>query len=258
MYDLPFLHVQGNYALQAANSSGKERDSETGLDYFGARYYGSNIGRFLSPDEFSGGPVDAFGGDPTLPGPLPYADITNPQSLNKYSYTYNNPLRYTDPDGHCVWDLCIGEGYAVYVVGAAVVTTGAVLWTYRDQIKEGVKGLGNAISNTFNSDEGNKNTPPPPPGTSQTQTNTAPGGPNDSNNKNDKNDKKAEKADKQSEPGTKKDTSLQGRQDQLKDIERAQRNQQKTQKPIDSIEKSKQNLTNSLKKIKKLEDAEHQ
>ena len=80
--------------------TGKERDSETGLDYFGARYYGSTIGRFLSPDEFPGGPVSAFGGDPAPPGPLPYADIANPQSLNKYSYTYNNPLNMVDPDGH--------------------------------------------------------------------------------------------------------------------------------------------------------------
>lgn len=36
------------------------------------------------------------------PGPLPYALITNPQSLNKYAYTFNNPLRYTDPNGHCL------------------------------------------------------------------------------------------------------------------------------------------------------------
>jgi RHS repeat-associated protein len=95
--------------------TGKERDSETGLDYFGARYYGSNMGRFLSPDEFAGGPVDVNGGDPAPPGPLPYADITNPQSLNKYSYTYNNPLRYTDPDGHCPW--CLGA--AIGAVGGA-------------------------------------------------------------------------------------------------------------------------------------------
>jgi RHS repeat-associated protein len=88
--------------------TGKERDSETGLDYFGARYYGSTMGRFLSPDEFAGGPVDVFGGEPTPPGPLPYADITIPQSLNKYSYTYNNPLRYTDPDGHDIWDTLLG------------------------------------------------------------------------------------------------------------------------------------------------------
>jgi RHS repeat-associated protein len=88
--------------------TGKERDPESGLDYFGARYYASAQGRFLSPDEFTGGPVDAFSSsDPLPPGPLPYADITNPQSLNKYTYTYNNPMKYTDPDGHAVetlWD----------------------------------------------------------------------------------------------------------------------------------------------------------
>jgi len=34
-------------------------------------------------------------------GPLPYADITDPQTLNKYVYVRNNPLRFVDPDGHC-------------------------------------------------------------------------------------------------------------------------------------------------------------
>ncbi|HEV8370417.1 MAG TPA: RHS repeat-associated core domain-containing protein [Pyrinomonadaceae bacterium] len=34
----------------------KERDNETGLDYFLARYYSSAMGRFTSPDEFTGGP----------------------------------------------------------------------------------------------------------------------------------------------------------------------------------------------------------
>ncbi|MCI0403172.1 MAG: hypothetical protein L0212_06570, partial [Acidobacteria bacterium] len=93
--------------------TGKERDPESGLDYFIARHYSSNLGRFLQPDEFSGGPVDAFSSsDPLPPGPLPYADITNPQSLNKYSYTYNNPLRYTDPNGHDAWDFLLGAANA--------------------------------------------------------------------------------------------------------------------------------------------------
>ena len=93
--------------------TGKERDPESGLDYFGARYYSSALGRFLQPDEFAGGPVDAFSSDDPAPsGPLPYADIVNPQSLNKYSYVYNNPLRYTDPNGHDTLDYVFGAVHA--------------------------------------------------------------------------------------------------------------------------------------------------
>jgi len=61
----------------------KEHDPESGNDYFGARYYSSSMGRFMSPD----------------PSGLDYADITNPQSLNLYSYVANNPMVYIDPSG---------------------------------------------------------------------------------------------------------------------------------------------------------------
>jgi len=68
--------------------TGKERDTESGNDYFGARYYASSMGRFMSPDP------ENFG-----------ANIMNPQSWNMYSYAMNNPLINVDPDGReCVWD----------------------------------------------------------------------------------------------------------------------------------------------------------
>jgi len=60
--------------------TGKERDSESGLDNFGRRYYPSAQGRFSSTD----------------PGPYMWAD---PQTLNRYAYTRNNPLKYVDPTG---------------------------------------------------------------------------------------------------------------------------------------------------------------
>ncbi len=68
--------------------TGKERDAESGLDYFGARYYGSSMGRFSSPD----------------PSGLVFADPTNPQSFNLYGYVQNNPLINIDPNGlDCIY-----------------------------------------------------------------------------------------------------------------------------------------------------------
>ncbi len=75
--------------------TGKERDTESGNDYFGARYYASSLGRFLSPD----------------PSGLVYADQKNPQSLNLYAYVMNNPLIYVDPRGlDCVYFNDAGNG----------------------------------------------------------------------------------------------------------------------------------------------------
>src|SRR5262249_7326226 len=79
-----------------------ERDNETGLDYAQARYFSNIQGRFTSPDEFKGGPRELFvlGSGDSEKQALPYAEIAAPQSLNKYQFCYNNPLRYIDPDGH--------------------------------------------------------------------------------------------------------------------------------------------------------------
>jgi RHS repeat-associated protein len=70
--------------LTGIHFTGKERDTESGLDYFGARYYGSSMGRFLSPD-------------PTF---LNIRKVFNPQRWNLYSYGLNNPQTNVDPDGN--------------------------------------------------------------------------------------------------------------------------------------------------------------
>lgn len=79
--------------------TGKQRDSESGLDYFEARYYSSAFGRFVSADYFEGNPVDLINSYEKSSA-LPYATLLNPQSLNLYIYVQNNPLSQIDPDGH--------------------------------------------------------------------------------------------------------------------------------------------------------------
>jgi RHS repeat-associated protein len=66
--------------------TGQERDSESGLDNFGARYDSSSMGRFMSPD-------------PLLNSGRPW----EPQSWNRYAYALNNPLNIIDPTG--LYDL---------------------------------------------------------------------------------------------------------------------------------------------------------
>ena len=60
--------------------TGKERDSESGLDNFGARYFTSNIGRFMTPDWAARATA------------VPYAVYGDPQSLNLYGYVRNDPV----------------------------------------------------------------------------------------------------------------------------------------------------------------------
>jgi RHS repeat-associated protein len=61
----------------------KERDTETGLDYFGARYYSNSQGRFTSSDPIA----------------LNSERLQNPQLINLYTYAGNNPLKFVDPNG---------------------------------------------------------------------------------------------------------------------------------------------------------------
>jgi RHS repeat-associated protein len=90
---LPFGEQIAVGACTTHKFTGKERDSESGLDNFSARYNSSQYGRFVTPDWSA------------RPTPVPFADLANPQSLNLYSYVANNPLNRTDPLGHNWFDI---------------------------------------------------------------------------------------------------------------------------------------------------------
>jgi len=85
--------------------------------YYGARYYDATLGRFVSAD--------------TL---VPSAG--NPQSLNRYAYVLNNPVRYTDPSGHCPICLFVLAAYGGVRFGYEFATTRVPEWDQerRDQI----------------------------------------------------------------------------------------------------------------------------
>jgi RHS repeat-associated protein len=75
--------------------TGQIEDAGIGLYFYGSRFYDPAVGRFLQPDTI-------------VPG------AGNPQNLNRFSYTLNNPIKYNDPSGHCPW--CV----VTAAIGAAV------------------------------------------------------------------------------------------------------------------------------------------
>jgi len=87
--------VTQNLTNQHYKFEGKERDPETGLDNFVARFSNSNMGRFMSPDWSDES------------DPVPYSELSNPQTLNLYAFAQNNPESTPDLDGHFTtppWD----------------------------------------------------------------------------------------------------------------------------------------------------------
>lgn len=71
---------------------GKEKDTETGFSYFGARYEDAKTGRFIA--------VDPVGAVDEKTSKTNEKMLLNPQRLNSYAYGVNNPYRYVDQDGH--------------------------------------------------------------------------------------------------------------------------------------------------------------
>ena len=74
--------------------TGQQLDSDSGLYYYGGRYYGAELGRFISPDPF-------------------VQDPDSSQNLNRYSYVINNPQYYIDPTGYSHR----GDGYEIFCGG---------------------------------------------------------------------------------------------------------------------------------------------
>jgi RHS repeat-associated protein len=141
-----------------SRSSGKERDQETGLDYFGARYYSGAQGRWTSPDE-------------------PFEDqfVNNPQSWNLYSYVRNNPIARIDSQGRGGLEAVANSAEEFFeqsppmirpyilpavgvLVGAAWVSTHwddikAALSNYRDPQEQWDQSLASHFHPTFYSQE---------------------------------------------------------------------------------------------------------
>jgi RHS repeat-associated protein len=143
--------------------NGKERGEATegGLDYFGARYYSSVLGRWMTPDWSE------------APSAVPYAKLADPQSLNLYSYVSDDPLSHTDVDGHfqthaattassCPQapnggngDACAVDDRAKEIADAAQQQDGSMHWAVNDwNISNGqLFRTGSDKCNEFVSDE---------------------------------------------------------------------------------------------------------
>ncbi len=87
--------------------AGKRLDPETGLVYFGKRYYSPAIGRWLTTD------------------PAGTRDSTN-----LYQYLFNNPFQYCDPDGQCVFLIAIPIGEIILGTATAEAIIGAVVGAF--------------------------------------------------------------------------------------------------------------------------------
>ena len=123
---------------QPLRFTGKERDAETGLDYFGARYYGSKIGRFTTVD-----PVYTW-----------RENLVDPQRWDRYAYARNNPLKYTDPDGRAINLVAggigagiggvagfVGSAWAQHAQGGAFVLQNAWAAAAGGAVSGGLAGL---------------------------------------------------------------------------------------------------------------------
>ncbi len=96
--------VGGGMRVAAYQYTGKENDKEIGLYNYGARYYEAASGRFTQSDPVS---LKIAMSDEVkkVTGQSQQQLLANPQILNSYAYTSNNPVKYVDPDGKFLWAI---------------------------------------------------------------------------------------------------------------------------------------------------------
>jgi len=99
--------------------TGYYKDDESGLDFAQARHFSGVLGRFMQPDEFTGGPEEFYNfAEDASDNPTFYGTLANPQSLNKYQYCYNSPLKYIDPSGHGILKRVLKVAKKIYEKGS--------------------------------------------------------------------------------------------------------------------------------------------
>ena len=117
-------YTGGGFSGERYKFTGKERDTETNYDYFGASYYDSELGRFLTTDPLA----DKY------PGWSPY------------NYCFDNPLKLVDPDGNGP-ELAAAAYAALEAAGLTLLSTAAALDAIGyNNTAEGIKSMGNILT----------------------------------------------------------------------------------------------------------------
>ena len=104
--------------------TGQREEAGIGLYYYRARWYDPALGRFAQADTITAG--------------------LGPSAWDRYAYAHNNPLRYTDPSGHCIWDLCLVE--TLTVAAAAAVLIGGLVIYYAYYAEDLTRSLNDGVS----------------------------------------------------------------------------------------------------------------
>jgi len=107
-----------------------QRALNNGLMDYHARFYDDYLNRWTQPDTI-------------------VPDLSNPQTLNRYSYVLNDPIRYADPDGHCIFEPIEATICGVIIVGAIVVVAVGVVYLSSPQGRHAIDQTAESLTNSL-------------------------------------------------------------------------------------------------------------